>query len=127
MRVNMKSIVAFLSTVVVLSVMSLSTPAKANDVASFLAGVCDNVADDNKGRFRKKLKNAGVKLRNIYDGVTCGGEPLIRYAIQKNANEVGVFMVKRLPSSHFAASGDLEWANSNGFADSEIAKAIASR
>ena len=123
----MKSIVAFLSTVVLLSVMSVSTPAKANDVASFLAGVCDNVASDNKGRFRKKLKNAGVKLRNIYDGVTCGGKPLIRYAIENNAKDVGVFMVKRMPASHFASSGDLEWATSNGFGDSAVTKAIAKR
>ena len=123
----MKSIVAFFSTVVLLSVMSVSTPAKANDVASFLAGVCDNVANDNKGRFRKKLKSAGVKLRNIYDGVTCGGEPLVRYAMQKGAKSVGVFMVKRMPASHFASSGDLEWASSNGFGDSAIAKAISKR
>ena len=123
----MKSIIAFLSTGLVLGVMTVSTPAKANDVASFLAGVCDNVADDNKGRFRKKLKNAGVKLRNIYDGVSCGGQSLVRYAIEKNATEVGVFMVKRMPGSHFASSGDLEWANANGYADSEITKAIKER
>ena len=122
----MKLLVSFLSTVVVVSALSTSAPAKA-DVASFLAGVCDNVAADNKSRFRKKLKTAGVKLRNIYDGVTCGGDSLIRYAMQKNADSVGVFMVKRLPASHFATSGDLEWAQANGFGDTKIAKAIANR
>lgn len=122
----MKLLVSLLSTVLVVSALSTSAPAQA-DVASFLAGVCDNVATDNKSRFRKKLKNAGVKLRNIYDGVTCGGDNLIRYAMQKNAESVGVFMVKRLPSSHFAGSGDLEWAKANGFGDSKIAEAIASR
>ncbi|QTH65137.1 DUF3718 domain-containing protein [Psychrosphaera ytuae] len=122
----MKLLVSLLSTVLVVSALSTSAPAQA-DVASFLAGVCDNVATDNKSRFRKKLKNAGVKLRNIYDGVTCGGDNLIRYAMQKNAESVGVFMVKRLPSSHFDGSGDLEWAKANGFGDSKIAEAIASR
>lgn len=122
----MKLLVSFLSTVVVVSALSTSAPAKA-DVASFLAGVCDNVATDNKSRFRKKLKSAGVKLRNIYDGVTCGGDSLIRYAMQKNAESVGVFMVKRLPASHFESSGDLDWAKANGFGSGKIAKAIEER
>ncbi len=122
----MKLLVSFLSTVVVVSALSTSAPAKA-DVASFLAGVCDNVATDNKSRFRKKLKSAGVKLRNIYDGVTCGGDSLIRYAMQKNAESVGVFMVKRLPASHFESSGDLDWAKANGFGGGKIAKAIEER
>lgn len=123
----MKVLVSLLSTVLVVSALSTSAPAQAGDVASFLAGVCDNVATDNKSRFRKKLKNAGVKLRNIYDGVTCGGETLIRYAMQKDANSVGVFMVKRMPASHFGGSGDLDWAKSNGFGDTKVAKAIEAR
>lgn len=123
----MKYVVASLSTVCLALTLSYSAPAESRDVASFLAGVCENVANDNKGRFRKKLKSASVKLRNVYDGVTCGGLPLVRYAMQNNAQSVGTFIVKRMPSSHFAESGDLDWANANGFGDSKIAKAIAER
>ena len=78
-------------------------------------------------KLRKKLKEAGVKLRHIYDGVSCGGENLVRYAMTKNAQSAGTYIVKRMPASHFAGSGDIEWANANGHGDSEIAKAIAKR
>lgn len=123
----MKLLATLLSVTLVLGSVSYSAPAKSADVASLLAGLCENVATDNKSRLRKKLKEAGVKLRNIYDGITCGGEPLVRYAMIKGANGAGTFIVKRMPASHFAGSGDLDWANANGHGDSDIAKAIANR
>lgn len=116
----------FVSAVVILSV-SFAPAAKAADINSLLAGICENVATDNKSRFRKKLKEAGVKLRNIYDGISCGGENLVRYAMSKNAQGTGTFIVKRLPGSHFASSGDADWAAANGHGDSKIAQAIAKR
>ena len=123
----MKLLATLLSVTLVLGSVSYSAPAKSADVASLLAGLCENVATDNKSRLRKKLKEAGVKLRNIYDGITCGGEPLVRYAMIKGVNGAGTFIVKRMPASHFAGSGDLDWANANGHGDSDIAKAIANR
>lgn len=116
------------AVIVVLALnMAYAPKAEARDLGALLAGICDTVESDNKSRFRKKLKDARVKLRNIYDGVTCGGLPLVRYAMQANANSVGEFIVSRMPASHFAGSGDADWAAANGFGDSEIAKAIASR
>jgi len=123
----MKLLATLLSVTLVLGSVSYSAPAKSADVASLLAGLCENVATDNKSRLRKKLKEAGVKLRNIYDGITCGGEPLVRYAMIKGASGAGTFIVKRMPASHFKGSGDLDWANANGHGDSDIAKAIANR
>ena len=123
----MKFLTSLLVTVVVLLSVSISPPAKSADIGALLAGICDNVASNNKSHFRKKLKEAGVKLRHIYDGVSCGGENLVRYSMSKNAQDIGTFIVKRMPGSHFAASGDADWAAANGFGDSEIAKAIAER
>ncbi|MFT6529898.1 MAG: hypothetical protein ACJAZB_001549 [Psychrosphaera sp.] len=123
----MKFFASILTTILVMMVLTFSPVVKSADVGALLAGICDNVATDNKGRFRKKLKEAGVKLRNIYDGISCGGEPLVRYAIKSGATSTGEFIVKRLPASHFASSGDAEWAASNGFGDSPIVKAIAER
>jgi hypothetical protein len=107
--------------------LSYSPVTKSADIGAVLAGICDNVTADNKGRFRKKLKEAGVKLRNIYDGISCGGDNLVRYSIKSGAVKTGEFIVKRLPASHFAGSGDAEWAAGNGFADSPVVKAIAER
>jgi len=123
----MKYFASILTMFLVIMTLSYSPVVKSADVGALLAGICDNVASDNKSRFRKKLKEAGVKLRNIYDGISCGGENLVRYAIKSGAESTGKFIVKRLPASHFAGSGDAEWASGNGFADSPIVKAIAER
>lgn len=123
----MKFVTTLLSVSLIIGGIAFSTPAKSADVASVLAGFCDNVATDNKSRVRKKLKEAGVKLRHIYDGITCGGENLVRYAMTKNAQGAGEFIVKRMPASHFSDSGDLDWAIANGHGDTDIAKAIKDR
>lgn len=123
----MKVFATILITMLLVSNSVYSSKAQAADVGALLAGICENVATDDKTRFRKKLKEAGVKLRNIYDGISCGGVPLVRYAMQKGAQKTGTFIVKRLPGSHFASSGDLDWANANGFGGTDIAKAISSR
>lgn len=121
----MKLITA-LTITLALTGVSIVTPVQASGVDA-LNGICENVAADNKSRFRKKLKESGVKLRDVYDAISCGGDNLVRYAMTKNANKVGSYIVKRMPASHFAASGDTEWANSNGLAASPIVASIASR
>lgn len=47
--------------------------------------------------------------------------------MSSNAQKTGAFIVKRMPSSHFANSGDTDWAVANGHGESESAKAIAFR
>lgn len=103
-----------------------STSVQAANVES-LNGICENIAADNKSRFRKKLKESGLKLRDVYDAISCGGDNLVRFAMAKNANTVGSYIVKRLPASHFAGSGDTEWAASNGLSGSPIVATIAAR
>jgi hypothetical protein len=114
-----------LASVVLLS--SVSFNAVAVDIESALVGICDYLKQDDKNRFRKKLKDTNIKLRNVYDGISCGGEPLVRYAMRNGAEKTGSFIVGRLPQSHFETSGDLEWAKSNGFGGSAIATAIETR
>ena len=123
----MKVVTGLLISIALVMSLSFSPKAEAADIHSLLAGICENVASDNKSRFRKKLKEAGVKLRNIYDGISCGGMNLVRYAMSKNAQKTGTFIVKRMPSSHFKGSGDADWAAANGHGGSDIASAIASR
>lgn len=123
----MKLVTSLLISLALAISLSYTPKAQAADVNSLLAGICENVASDNKSRFRKKLKEAGVKLRNIYDGISCGGMNLVRYAMSNNAQKTGTFIVKRMPGSHFAASGDADWASANGHGGSDIAQAIASR
>lgn len=122
----MKTLITALTLVIGFASVSFSHTAQAAGADS-LNGICENVAADNKSRFRKKLKESGMKLRDIYTGISCGGENLVRYAMTNKAESVGSYIVKRMPASHFAGSGDLDWANTSGHADSSIASSIASR
>jgi hypothetical protein len=122
----MKTVISALTLVAALSAVSFSQTAQAAGTEA-LNGICENVAADNKSRFRKKLKESGLKLRNVYEGISCGGQNLVRYAMSSKAESVGSYIVKRMPASHFAASGDLDWANASGHATSPIAGSIAAR
>lgn len=117
---------ATLTFVIAMVSSSFTSTAQAAGLDA-LNGICENVATDNKSRFRKKIKESGLKLRDIYTAVSCEGKSLVRYSMAKNATSVGSYIVKRMPASHFAASGDLDWANTNGFATSPIVETISAR
>jgi len=91
------------------------------------ASMCDYVAADDKNRLRKVLSDYRLRLRNIYDGVVCNGDSLIRHAFKSNAADVGEFIVKQLPGSSVAGSGDIAWAEANGFGASPLLAVLKSR
>ncbi|PAJ74885.1 hypothetical protein CJF42_08130 [Pseudoalteromonas sp. NBT06-2] len=103
----------------------VTIPASANE--QLAASLCDYVAADDKKRLRKKLKESRVKLRNIFSGVTCSGNNLLRHAMKNNADGTGKFIVKKLPKSDLAAGGDVDWAAENGHSDSPIVAGIKAR
>ncbi|MCL1058531.1 DUF3718 domain-containing protein [Shewanella gelidimarina] len=120
-----------IATLIVASSISISTPALANQ-DQLAANICNYVVSDDKNRLRKKLKESRVKLRNIYDGVSCNGDSLLRVAMKNGSNAVGTFVTKRLPVSNLgkAESDGLTiaaWAESNGHSASEITTAIKER
>lgn len=89
--------------------------------------ICSYVADNSKNDLRKALSDNRLRLRNVYDGISCNGLPLVRHAMKHKANDAAEFIIKQLPGSQMAQSGDLEWAESNGFADSPIIAVIKAR
>ncbi|SEI08751.1 Protein of unknown function [Rheinheimera pacifica] len=109
-----------------LSVAALVSPVAVAD-DQLAASMCDYVAADDKNRLRKVLSDYRLRLRNIYDGVVCNGESLIRHAFKSNAADVGEFIVKQLPGSAVGASGDIAWAEANGFAASPLLAVLKSR
>ena len=104
----------------------LAPPAAVAD-DQLAASMCDYVAADDKNRLRKVLSDYRLRLRNIYDGVVCNGESLIRHAFKSNANDVGEFIVKQLPGSSVAGSGDIGWAEANGLAASPLLAVLKDR
>lgn len=119
----MKSVL--ISLFVALLVTSL--PVKADKEDQLVISICNFVANDDKKRFRIKMRRTKIKLRNIYDGITCDGMSLLQFALTKNAAEIGVYITKLLPSGKLSNGQDLEWAMQNGFADSPITDAIKKR
>lgn len=89
--------------------------------------ICSYVAADSRNNLRKTLSDHRLRLRNVYDGIVCDGLPLVRHAIRHSANDTADFIIKQLPGSQVAASGDIEWAESNGFSGSPVIDAIRSR
>lgn len=121
MKLSSLALVAILAFNVVIGVK----PAKANQ--QLVASICDYVATDQKSRLRKKLKESRVKLRNIYSSISCNGMSLIRFAVDKNSVDIGVFIVKKIPASKLSSFGDVAWAEANGHAGSEIIAKLKSR
>lgn len=103
---------------IIASTAFISMPVTAND--QLAQSICSYVAADSRNNLRKTLSDNRLRLSNIYSGILCDGLPLIRFAIKNGANETADFIIKQLPGSAVAASGDVEWAQNNGFADSPV-------
>ena len=85
------------------------------------ASMCDYIKADDKNRFRKLLSDNRLRLRNIYDGVMCDGNSLIRFAVVHNAAGAGEFIIKQLPATVISSSGDIGWAEANHAASPLVA------
>ena len=106
------------------------------DINEDLKNICTIVKSDDKGELRKKIKmvstDYGLKFKDVYDGISCGGQSLIRTAMKNEAVETGVLMVKRMPKKHLsAAQADGKtlsaWAEESGFTASPIVAALNDR
>ncbi|MDP4536085.1 DUF3718 domain-containing protein [Alkalimonas collagenimarina] len=121
----MKLLPSIVCGAVVAGALLLAPPAVADQ--QLAASMCDYVAADDRNRFRKVLSDYRLRLRNIYDGVICNGESLVRHAFRSGANDVGEFIIRQLPGSQLADSGDVEWAQANGFAETDLFASLQDR
>lgn len=121
----MKLLPSIVCSAMVAGAMLFSPIASADQ--QLAASMCDFVAADDRNRFRKVLSDYRLRLRNIYDGVVCNGESLIRHAFRSGANDVGEFIIRQLPGSQLADSGDVEWAQANGFGDTALFASLQDR
>ena len=105
--------------------LSFSTPVKADE--QLAQSLCNYIAADNKNQLRKTLSDSRIRLRNIYDGVYCNGENLVRHAIKSQAADAAHFIVSQLPASQFQDGADLAWAEAQGLADTPAVAALKHR
>jgi hypothetical protein len=120
---------------VCLACFSLSNFANAS-IEDDLANICAIVKADDKGELRKKMRtvqsNYSIKLRDYYDGISCGDKSLIRVAILNNALEAGTLLVKKMPKKSLAqpeSDGQtlLAWINEQGLSDNPVALVVKDR
>ncbi|MFT6267343.1 MAG: hypothetical protein ACJAVV_000140 [Alphaproteobacteria bacterium] len=120
---------------VCLTCFSVSNLANAS-IESVLANICAIVEADDKSELRKKLRNVqsnySIKLKDYYDGISCGNNSLIRVAILNDASEAGALLVKKMPKKYLSApEADgktiTAWINEQGMADHPVALAVKAR
>lgn len=108
------------------------TPVHALNSEQLVVNICTAVAANDKTRLRQKLRSASVRLRDIYEGIRCNGDTLLRFAIKSNASDAGSFVAGRLPvnklkAPEFDGKTVLQWADANGKKGSDIVAAINHR
>lgn len=105
-------------------------------VEEALQNICTIVQADDKSELRKKMKKVEedfrLKLQDYYNGISCGGESLIRTAFLANAVESGELLVKKMPKSQLnAPEADGKtlraWVSEKGLMESPIAAALNER
>jgi len=121
-----------LAALIGFSYVSVPATAEAAEADPLVASICDYVKANDKNRLRKKLKESRVKLRQIYSGISCDGQSLLRTAYGANANDAGEFVAKRLSVTELSvpeADGMTiqAWAEGNGHGAIPITAAIKER
>ncbi len=91
-----------------------SEPAKADDMGRLVNSLCDFTKSNNRSQMRKKLKQAKIKLKRVYGGITCGatdgfsGGSLLRVATFFGSLDAAKYLVSQI------GSGGVQAAESDG-------------
>lgn len=110
---------------IALAVALLIPATKATANENLVESICGYVVTDNKSRLRKVLKENKVRLRNIYDSITCDGQSILRFAIANDANAVGGFVSSKLSIKALQAPEEdgltiVDWATEFGHTGSPV-------
>lgn len=106
------------------------------DVNVALQNICTIVKADDKSELRKKMKKVQasykLKLQDYYNGISCGGDSLIRTAFLNNATGAGTLLVKKMPKSQLntpESDGKTlrAWVSEQNLMDSPLAKVLNER
>lgn len=84
----------FIVSVVIILFLAVSKPSYATNIAK---NICEYVAVDDKGRFRKLLKSSRLKIRSIYSDVNCNNKSILLFAAERGSIKIGQLLIKKLP------------------------------
>lgn len=85
----------FLIASLIASSIVITPAAQADDLS---LRICEYVQANDKNRLRSFLKQNKLKIRNIYDDLSCNSNNLLIFAAKSNALEVGEFIISKLPA-----------------------------
>ncbi|MBN7820844.1 DUF3718 domain-containing protein [Bowmanella sp. Y26] len=114
---------------------AFSVPSLA-DINADLQNICTIVKNNDKSELRKKMKKVrddyNLKLGDVYEGISCEGLSLIRYAMLNSADDAGEYMVKSMSRSDLQktekdGSTVEQWAEANGHLKSATGLALVDR
>lgn len=60
--------------------------------------ICEYVQANDKNRLRSFLKQNKLKIRKVFDGLSCNGDNLLIFAAKSQSLEVGEFIIGKLPA-----------------------------
>ena len=121
---------------IALTSAALISPLAQADLATDLANICTIVKNNDKGELRKKMRSVKddyrMRFGDFYDGVMCSGKSLIRWSMENNAADGGTYMVKQMSKTDLSKPEQdgmtlQQWAEANGYIDSEIGQKLVSR
>ncbi len=101
-------------------------------ISSLSDVLCESIESNNKARFKKIIQVYRIKIRHFYEDSICRGESLIRFAVNHEADDVGLHIVKNLAVRTLEQKERdgitlLEWAEKNQKLSSVIIKSVKSR
>ncbi|MCC2617114.1 DUF3718 domain-containing protein [Aestuariibacter halophilus] len=114
----------------------IAAPIAHAGVEDALQNICTIVKADDKAELRKKMKavetDYRLKLQDYYNGISCGGDSLIRHAFVNNAVEAGTLLIKKMPKSQLNApetDGQTlrAWVSDKGLMDTPLAAVLNER
>ncbi len=82
--------------------LSVSPQSQAGELDRVVASLCDYAKTNNRSSMRKKLKQAKLKLRRVYGGITCGavdgftGGSLLRVSTYFGAFDAAKFITSKI-------------------------------
>jgi hypothetical protein len=87
----MKSIKVIIFLTLFLTPVMVTKPIYSDDFLILATALCDYTKANDRSKIRKKLKHFKMKIRKIYEGITCDGKTLHQFAIASNAEDVVKF------------------------------------
>lgn len=92
-----------LSLCLVMVSVSFAPKATAADIA---LRICEYVAANDKNRLRSYLKQHKLKIRKIFNDITCNNQNLLIFSAANNSLEVGEFIIGKTPAKIVKANLD---------------------